>query len=245
MGLQYYDINVGLNKTQQVSAQGRYIYYLSGSTPLIEGAATPGAGEGNQAIKIRPGQNGQEIILMPGQSLRLPANSKSPDSWKISNYKNAEVITGLVMIGEGEFQDSNTQNTFKLDGAFANNVTVNNSAASPIPVSMKEAAILTYNFSKTIGNMSVGANVLIAPAENVNGVIIERLFCNVTGPVFMAHTAAPVSLATGDHLLTPGYPEAAGAAIQRIRIAAGKGVYLYYFQGVDANSRASLLATIL
>lgn len=161
MSLQYYDITIGLTATQRVSAQGRYIYYLNGTTPLITGGVTPAAA-GNQAIKVQAGSGGSSIILMPGQSLRLPDSDKAPGEWLVTNYKGVEPITGQVMIGEGDFSDSNTSNTFKLDATFANQVKVTNSLAERVPVSIAPTDSLV------IGNtVAQRVPVTIAPTDSV------------------------------------------------------------------------------
>jgi hypothetical protein len=182
MGLQYYDISVGLNATQEVAAQGRYVYYYAGTTPLITGGVTPGAA-GNQAIRVRQGNGGGEIILMPGQSLRLPNDAKAPATWRVSNYKQAEVITGTLLVGEGEFHDSNIANTFKLDATFANTVKVTNDTANRIPVSFDPNQVLNVgqnvNYTNSFLDTTIGAlgafSVLpvFTAAANVNGAYIE------------------------------------------------------------------------
>ncbi len=135
MSLQTYDINIGVNKTQKVAAQGRYIYYLKGTTALITAGNTPAAAY-NHEIKATTGST--SIVLRPGQSYRVPDDEKAPSEWLLTNSLNAETITGTVFVGEGDFNDNNTNQTnfLKLDATFANNVKVTNTTAERVPVSM-------------------------------------------------------------------------------------------------------------
>lgn len=93
--MQYYDINVGVNKPQEVSAQGKFIYFLSGS-----------AGGADSTIAVRMGNSGDVVLLKPGQSFRMPTGLSPIDRWTLSNFANILPIIGVVLIGEGEFEDN-------------------------------------------------------------------------------------------------------------------------------------------
>ncbi len=237
MSLQYYDINLAVNGSKEFAAQGRYVYYLSGTTPLIAGGVTPSAA-GNQAIRIKPAQGGGgEIILMPGQSMRLPDDEKAPSAWRISNYVNAETITGTVLIGEGEFVDNNTNNTIKLDATFANQVKVTNDTTARVPISFDpnqnintSGSIMTYTNNAAIATGST-ANVptlVISAATNVNGIIIEQIIndCTVSN-LFIAKATAPASKFDGDVVQALDGSKPNVPVVARQKIAAGKALYIW------------------
>lgn len=270
MSLQYYDINLAPNQTQKIGAQGRYIYYYAGSTPLIAGGATPAAA-GNQAIKVQAGQSGNTILLMPGQSYRLDEADKAPSEWIVTNFKGAEIITGQVLVGEGDFQDSNTSNTsyVKLDATFANNVKVTNDTGSRVPVSLDTTQTLNVNVAGTSvqytnawADSTVAAangQVIFTPAANVNGAWIEFAQVAITnnqsqqaGVSLIAKSAAPAGFTDGDVIMNVACAGVNNtAAVQfnhinevlpiRVKIPAGKG--LYFSQGVGVPDRC--LKTVL
>lgn len=258
MSLQYYDITIGLTSTQKVAAQGRYFYYLNGTTALISGGVTPSAA-GNQAIKVQAGTSGNTIILMPGQSYRLPLNEKAPGEWLVTNYKGAEAITGQVMVGEGDFHDSNTQNTVKLDGSFANNVTVLNPATNPVNTSTVQAP-MSYTLSFYENGAAAVANGVIqvfSAAQNPNGAIVEKYLLSdqsnsTAGAVIynlMAKATAPASITDGDvldSLSTVANTPIDRSVKDRIKVPAGKGLYVVNdVANVNSHVRKTLLMTML
>lgn len=271
MSLQTYDVSLGLNKTQPINAQGRYIYYLKGSTPLINGGVTPSAA-GNQAIKCVAGGTGASIVLMPGQSVRLPDNEKSPTAWQLTNYVNAEVITGQVLVGEGDFHDSNTSNTnfLKLDATFANNVTVTNTAAARVPVTADLTQTIpvaiagnvntvqgTMQFTNSFESalLSNVALPVVSAAENVNGVDVKQFITMggaAAGAGFMALIAkatAPVTAIDGDVLeviYNSGMATFFSKSQPNIRVPAGKGLWIYcQYDNANAQVSKSVLYSIL
>lgn len=273
MSLQYYDISIGLSGIQKIAAQGRYIYYYTGTTPLIAGGATPTAA-GNQAIKVQAGQSGNTILLMPGQSYRLDDNDKVPTEWILSNFKAAEVITGQVMVGEGDFRDSNTSNTsyVKLDATFANNVRITNTPADRVNVSLDTSQILqiagqSVNYTNAwadIGNGPVVAQQIFSAASNPNGAWIEFVDFSLVNqqqtPSFIASiiakATAPATQTDGDVLFVAsaaGTSATASGTLAvvnqtqsvRIKVAAGKGLYLNQTGGTASSAVKSVLYTLL
>jgi hypothetical protein len=271
MSLQYYDIALGINGTREVSAQGRFIYYRSGSTPLIDGGAPSAAG--NQAIKVTAGTTGSSIILMPGQSLRLPENEKRPAIWRVANYLNNEVITGVVLIGEGEFRDSNTSNTsfVKLDATFANNVKVTNDASARVPVQLDPTTIInvagaTVQYTNSwvdAGTANVLGQMIFSAAANPNGAFIEfaemSLVANAATAQslcqLMVKATAPANVTDGDCVMigtsgnTPGSTSGGGVTNLvlgvRIKVPAGKGLWLNQSQQVFSSAVKTVLYTLL
>lgn len=199
--MQYFDINLGATSTQEIGSPGRYLYYLTGVTPLIAGGVTPSAA-GNQAIIVQAGGTGDSIVLMPGQSIRLDGGDKIPGSWRVSNHKRNEVITGQILIGSGEFRDSNILNTVKLDLTAANQVTVQNAsiattvsnevevkndAGNPLNISVVGTPAVSISGTATVqenilaitgGGTSTAVfqnavTQILSAGANVNGVIIQ------------------------------------------------------------------------
>lgn len=274
MSLQYYDFQLAASQsaTQEISAQGRYIYYYSGTTPLISGGGAAGlAAAGNQAIKITSGGTGNSLLLLPGQSYRLPDSEKVPNSWKVTNLLGAEVITGRLLVGEGEFVDSNTNNIFKLDATFANNVTVNNTTANRVPVTLDTTQILnvagnTVQYTNSFSNASIlalTAQVIFSPAANVNGAYVEFIEVGLSNGIVLsdsqiiniiAKNSAPANQDDGDVVFTAVGPSSNGGTVGfvpvnitqsiRIKIPAGKGLYLNQ-TSCNGYSRKTVLYTLL
>jgi hypothetical protein len=101
--MQYYDITIAANGRQLVEAPGTFLYYLTGN-----------AGGADNTIKVTLGMGGTSVLLKPGQSIRLPANAMPIDTWRIENYANAQIILGQVLVGMGEFHDSNVTGTVQV-----------------------------------------------------------------------------------------------------------------------------------
>jgi hypothetical protein len=100
--------------------------------------STEKTGTGDQRIIVKP-DNGDTLILKAGQGFRLKDMTVQ---WLIWAYDPAATIYANIIVGDGEFQDSNTLNKVTLDASFANNVTVMNTTASPVPVSTQKAAMV-------------------------------------------------------------------------------------------------------
>lgn len=258
MSIQFYDFDLPANKNREVSAQGRYIYYLAGTTANLT-ASNGVTGQGNQALKVTPGNTGASIILLPGQSLRLPAEDKQPSVWRIENYKNAEEITGTVLIGEGDFHDSNTNNLIRLDASFANNVTVMNDVAHRVPVAidtssrlpvaldpsvpMNTAVLMTYtNSFNSLAVAAGGPTAVITAVQNVNGAIIEQICTGNAAAAsinLLVKATVPANAFDGD-VMNIGLP---AVYTTRQKVAAGKAVWVWP-QG-SAPSSVSVLFTLL
>ena len=105
-GLQYYDISIAPNATRVLSAEGSYIRYHIGA-----------AGGADETILVKADTGGLAAMLRPGQSIKLPAKVKD---WRISNYANAGTIAGILIVGDGEIQDSQVAGTVQvIDGGKA------------------------------------------------------------------------------------------------------------------------------
>jgi hypothetical protein len=116
----------------------------------------------------------------------------------------AAVITGNVIIGNGDFNDDNVANTIKLDATFANNVLVTNTPAQRVPVTLDltqqmkldpstiintttNTMAYTNSYASTAASVANTAIQMLAPATNVNGVVLnkfEALISNAAGGVY-------------------------------------------------------------
>jgi hypothetical protein len=275
MSLQYYPLTLGTNEQQKrFDAQGKFIYYNTGTTPNIT-AGTVLASSRNQAIKVRPfGGGGHEIELVPGQFYKVGSHDKTPAAWLISNSNTAEAITGQLLIGDGEFGDNNTSNTIKLDATFANNVKVTNTVGERVPVTLDPTQVLTIagatvNYTNSFANAALGVanetNVyqVFAPAVNVNGAYVEfaelasgcnSAYSQVTISL-VAKVTAPAGMVDGDVLMmivnqAGSLSESSNVNMTlgaRVKIAAGKGLWAVQQGGSTAPTAAvkTVLYTIL
>lgn len=289
MSLQNYDITVAPNKTQEVAAQGRYLYYYDGTTPNVTAGTVPATSK-NLQIKVVAGTTGASVLLMPGQSIRLADTEKAPSMWKVTNAIGAETITGTLLVGEGEFHDSNVSNTLKLDATFANSVTVTNGVGAPVPVAVQGNVTIanpsieiandvgnripvtldptqviqtaqtvmayTASYSSTAQSVAGTAVQMLAPATNVNGVILNKFenLIQVSGGsttwVVLAKATAPANLTDGDVLLC-GQALASGRVSLDIskdgqpKVAAGKGIWFYSSGVSDQTLLRDALFTVL
>lgn len=106
MGLQYYDITVAAGKSIDIPAEGSYFRYYSGN-----------AGGADESILVKSDTNAMALLLKPGQSIRVPEKVRT---WHIANYANVGTIAGIVVIGDGEIQDSQVAGTVAvIDGGRA------------------------------------------------------------------------------------------------------------------------------
>ncbi len=242
------------------------------ATKYIKSVEKPGTStEGDTRILVKP-ENGAEIILKPGQRFRIVEKASR---WFVRSYDSISPINGSVIIGSGEFEDSNTANTFKLDGTFTNSVNVNNTPAQRIPVTLDTTQVLniagnTVQYTNSFADTSVTAvtaQVIFSPASNPNGAYLELvetsiLQANVNNHFsklsLIAKASAPTSSVDGDVVYlnhTSMYTTATGVTqlafndkqTTRIKIPAGKGLYLNLENAVSDPQKCSktVLYTLL
>lgn len=213
MSLQTYDfaLDTANAKFREISAQGRYIYYVAGTTPNIT-AAIPGSA-GNQRLKVTPSGGGASILLMPGQSYRLPDSDKVPSTWKIENYVNAETITGTIYAGEGDFHDDNINAAVTLAATQVLN-------AAALPVQPQAWSTIT-----NIGVVVVGVAAALLVSDATQRCLRIRN-TSLTATVYLG--ANGVTIANAGVMIPPGgtwiETEAPGAAWYAISDTAGTNV---------------------
>lgn len=272
MSLQNYDFTLPIGKTFPISAPGKYVYYYAGTTPNIT-AGTVLTTAGNQAIRITAANGGATVQLMPGQSFRLGDDDKAPSEWKITNVAGLEQITGSLLMGDGEFTDSNTSNTVKIDGTFANNVTVMNTTASRVPTTADLTQTIPVSIAGTINtsgstvaythsytsNAASAVNTaisLLAAATNVNGAYLQKfeLIMNAAANgagVVIAKATAPANITDGDVLFSGVINPTVGNRMSldvskdgQVQVAAGKGIW-YISSQIDGALLRDALFRVL
>lgn len=151
--MQYYDITVAANGRQLVEAPGTFFYYLTGN-----------AGGADATIKVTLGLGGTTVLLKPGQSIRLPVGAKPIDVWRVENYANTQAILGQVLIGQGDFKDTNTTGTVQVvDGGKSRTLAANSFA-------------LVLSPAGSAGNYAMGQ--LWNPAGSGTRLVVEAMGIN-------------------------------------------------------------------
>jgi hypothetical protein len=243
--MQSYPLSIQLGQERGYAAAGDlFVYESSTSVPPT----------GDSRIVVKP-NSGTEIVLRPGQSFRLQ-HGDGASNWSVRALDPTVVIVGYVIIGSGEFTDANTVNTIKLDGSFANLVTVTNPKEQRIPT----AETLTYgrNFAHTTA-ADVMLNIVTA-AENVNGVWIEQISmtaCSNAGSTTFAviakiGAATPLNYFDGEILYSSILFGSSIVTIndrttRRMFVPAGRGVWFTQATAVGALgvSFKNVMVTIL
>lgn len=211
--MQTYPFNITPAASRTFGATGDLFVYESGQ----------GAGEGADTRIIVKPDSGGEITLRPGQQFRLPTGEKATQ-WNMRAVDVNGAVTGSVIIGAGEFHDANTLNKVQLDATFANVVTVANTAAERVPVSLdpnqllqQAGPALAYNVAKKVliqDNRVAATTTIISAAENQNGVVIEQ----ISGP-----SSYRVEIRANDALLNV-VPTAQVFDRTRIKVPAGQAI---------------------
>lgn len=238
-----YKFDPSINQTAMAWQVDANLFVYESGVASVDGA--------NRAVIVKP-DNGSEITLKPGQRFRL-APGADARTWAVRLADPTVTLTANFILGLGEFEDSNTLNTFKLDGTFTNSVYVNNTPAQRVPVQLDSATPInvagsTVNYTNSYAASSYvpGTTVtVLTPAQNPNGCYVE--YAEISGIVdtantyataaLIAKTSAPGSDFDGDVLMTTfcGGPFASGNGQVgqvndrlpvRIKVAAGKGLYI-------------------
>ena len=182
---------------------------------------------GELRVKVKP-DNAGEITLRPGQRFR---SHTRVTAWNITSYTGTEVVSGSFIIGEGEFDDANTVNTFKLDGTFVNTVKVNNPAIDPVNVRListeVQEGVVKYNKAYVSENLEMGATQVMAPGENVNGALSVTAYSNSANVTLIAAAVAPVKWSDGDLLLYDIYDSNLKGNRPIFEIKAGLGLWVF------------------
>lgn len=106
--MQSFDINIPINTTRNIDAQGDYLSYYVGS-----------AGGADATLLLSHDSSGSTIQLKPGQAIRLQ-KGQSGGLWRLANYANQAAIVGVVVIGSGQIDDHTVSGTVAVvDNSFS------------------------------------------------------------------------------------------------------------------------------
>lgn len=172
--LQYYDFAALTTGAQfQLSAPGNYLRYVSGD-----------AGGLDSRILVRNDTIGLDAVLKPGQAVRLPVTEKKATRWLITNYRKAGNITGMLVIGDGQLDDSSiTGDVSVIDGGKSR--TLNQSAfMGAFAVS---AVAAQYSQAQLYGALNVRALV-----KSI------RLSASVATPIVLRQTVTAMATPAGN-----------------------------------------------
>lgn len=102
-----YDIAIAPGAARQIDVQADYIYFRTGS-----------AGGGDTTVVFQPISGGEAVYLQPGQAYKMPAALRGKNvSWILRNLKGESTIAGVLLMGEGEFQDNRVSGAVEvIDG---------------------------------------------------------------------------------------------------------------------------------
>jgi len=108
--LNIYDIAIPPNTGRQIDVQADYIYFRTGT-----------AGGGDTTVVFQPLAGGESVYLQPGQAYKMPAAMRGKNvSWVLRNLKGEGTIIGVLLMGEGEFQDNRVSGSVEvIDGGKA------------------------------------------------------------------------------------------------------------------------------
>jgi outer membrane protein assembly factor BamB len=99
-GLQYYDLSLSAGAQRNIGAPGNYLRYYSGN-----------AAGADESIVVKTDTGALYCILKPGQSIKLP---QLANEWKVTARTPSSVISGILIIGEGELQDNQVSGTVSV-----------------------------------------------------------------------------------------------------------------------------------
>lgn len=210
---------------------------------------------------------GSPIVLKPGQHFRL---TEKCGTWSIASFDGTSRIAANVIIGAGDFGDSNISNTVKLDATFANVVKVANDPANPVPVAVAGGGNMPVQITGQTGNVNVQENLIaytgsytsdavptantpvhiVTPPSNLNGITIHSAILEVPGAsgasAFLAKSSGPGGATDGDVILfVRGNGTGGGNIVElrnKIKIPPGKG--LYFVSSVEANAVRAINFTV-
>lgn len=102
-----YDIGIEPGGVHTINVQADYIYFRTGS-----------AGGGDTTVVFQPASGGESVYLQPGQAYKMPAAMRGKNvTWVLRNLKGEGRIAGVILMGEGEFQDNRVSGSVEvIDG---------------------------------------------------------------------------------------------------------------------------------
>jgi hypothetical protein len=172
--MQYYPFSVAVGASHHVLARGNFLRYYEALT-----------GTANPTLEIKPmgsgGAGSSEFLLRPGQSIKLPV---SAPGFMIENFDGIATITGRLLIGEGDFNDS------QISG----NVTIAGNVA------VTEALATSANFASFVAGTVIAA--IAGGANSTRKKMVFRADESNTAPIAIGSGA--LTMANAAVVLEPG-----------------------------------------
>lgn len=111
--LNYYDFTAAISGAEfRISAAGTYLRYYSGAAAGLD-----------SRIIVKCDSRSLAVVLKPGQAVRLDAADGKAVDWRLSNYAKQAAISGFVVIGDGQLDDSTiTGDVNVIDNAFSRTI---------------------------------------------------------------------------------------------------------------------------
>lgn len=193
-------------------------YAADGDLFVFESGAVTGTSD--QRIAVKPGM-GSEILLRPGQRVRVRADQRHT-MWYVRANDPVGVVVGSVIIGSGDFSDSNAT-------VAAGSMTINNSTAQRVPVVLDPALRVPVALDPV-----AAIQISNTAAQRVPVTLDTTQTLNTSGSV-MAYassfnTVADTGLGPGIQIIAPG------ANVN------GVVVNQYIIVGVPAGQSISMIA---
>jgi hypothetical protein len=149
--MQSLNFAVSVGGAALILCPGTGIWYESGTSTTS-----------NTYIVAKPNGGGTEVTLKPGQHFQDAQNPAQ--QWTVTALDPTAGITGRLVIGNGDFGDSNGQFTMGGTG----NVNVANLPAAPVPIAAGTGVTLPVSIAGTLPvSMAAGVAVSNLPAAPV------------------------------------------------------------------------------
>jgi hypothetical protein len=168
-----YDIGIEPGGVHTINVQAEYIYFRTGT-----------AGGGDTTVVFQPNAGGESVYLQPGQAYKMPAAMRGKNvTWVLRNLKGEGRIAGVILMGEGEFQDNRVSGSVEvIDGGKAR--TMANTAFMMMAFSAANPA--AYSMAQLWNPIASGKNL-----------IVEQLVCSSSGTaasgIFARFNSAPLA----------------------------------------------------
>jgi hypothetical protein len=181
-----YDIGIEPGGVHTINVQADYIYFRSGS-----------AGGGDTTVVFQPNAGGESVYLQPGQAYKMPAAMSGKNvTWTLRNLKGEGKIAGIILMGEGEFQDNRVSGSVEvIDGGKARTL-----AGMAFSIATAPGSAVTVNSRVAILN----------PAGSAKNLVVESI-------AFAPDALATANLYSGAGpigIADPGFSKNMGMAAQ-------------------------------
>jgi len=180
--MQIYDIAIAPGVPRQLDAVGDYFYFYSGN-----------AGGADSSIKLQGRASGLQIMLMPGQSYKLPPGT-SETTWIMTNRVGGGTIIGSVIIGNGGIDDNRVTGSVEVIDGGLNRTLGNGAFASSKGLT---PATSTNNVGIQIFNNGSTKNVIVEQVQVMSNAASGVFILRVDNVALGSPVAAVSKLAGG------------------------------------------------